>query len=62
LGEILKDFSYLRQLFFLLSFGYFLWIYQDQPEDHERKTFLSEIGEFFGALGLGALVIIYGRG
>jgi hypothetical protein len=46
---------------FLLSFGYFLWIYQHQPEGHERETFLSEIGEFFGTLGIWVLVIIYGR-
>jgi hypothetical protein len=46
---------------FLLSLGYFLSIYQNQSEEHERETFLSEIGEFFGTLGIWALVIIYGR-
>lgn len=46
---------------FLTSFGYFLSIYQNRPDDHESETFLSEIGEFFGTLGIWALVIIYGR-
>lgn len=47
---------------FLLSVGYFLWlIYQNQPKEHEHETFLSEIGEFFGTLGVWALIIIYGR-
>jgi hypothetical protein len=46
---------------FLISFGYFLSIYQNEPGDHERETFLSEIGEFFGTLGIWALAIIYGR-
>lgn len=47
---------------FLLSFGYFLWLlYQNQLERHEHETFLSEIGEFFGTLGVWTLVIIYGR-
>jgi len=46
---------------FLASLGYFVWIYQNRPEYHERETFLSEIGEFFGTLGVWALVIIYGR-
>ncbi len=46
---------------FLTSFVYFILIYQNRPDDHERETFLSEIGEIFGTLGIWALVIIYGR-
>ncbi len=46
---------------FLTSFVYFISIYPNRPDDHERETFLSEIGEFFGTLGVWALVIIYGR-
>jgi len=46
---------------FLTSFVYFLLISQNHPEDHEHETFLGEIGEFFGTIGLWALVIIYGR-
>ncbi len=45
----------------LVSFVYFLSIYQNHPDGHERETFLSEVGEFFGTLGVWALVIIYGR-
>ena len=46
---------------FLISFVYFISIYQNRPDDHERETFLSEIGEFFGILGTWALVVIYAR-
>ncbi len=46
---------------FLTSLVYFISIYQNRPDDHERETFLREIGEFFGTLGVWALVIIYGR-
>ena len=46
---------------FLISLGYFLTIYPNRPEDPEHETFLREMGEFFGTLGLWALLIIYGR-
>ena len=46
---------------FLISLGYFLSIYPNRPEDPEHETFLAEIGEVFGTLGIWALVIIYGR-
>ena len=46
---------------FLISLGYFLSIYQNRPEGDEGETFLHEMGEFFGTLGLWGLVIIYGR-
>ncbi len=46
---------------FLVSLGYFLAMYPNRPEDTEDETFLSEIGEVFGTLGIWALVIIYGR-
>ncbi len=46
---------------FLLSLGYFLANYPSRPEEPEHETFLSEIGEVFGTLGIWALVIIYGR-
>lgn len=57
----LKSILIFTAIVFFTSFGYFLSIYQNQPEDHERETLLSEIGEIFGTLGLWALVIIYGR-
>ena len=46
---------------FLISLGYFLSIYPNRPEDPEHETFLREIGEVFGTLGLWALALIYGR-
>lgn len=46
---------------FLTSLGYFLAIYPNRPEDTEHETFLREMGEVFGTLGIWALVIIYGR-
>lgn len=46
---------------FLISLGYFLSIYPNRPEDPEHETFLHEMGEVFGTLGVWALVIIYGR-
>ncbi|HNP27702.1 MAG TPA: hypothetical protein PKK23_01570 [Nitrospirales bacterium] len=46
---------------FLASLGYFLAIYPNRPGDTEHETFLREIGEVFGTLGIWALVIIYGR-
>jgi hypothetical protein len=46
---------------FLISLGYFLSIYSNRPEGPEHETFLHEMGEFFGTLGLWALLIIYGR-
>lgn len=46
---------------FLISLVYFLAIYPNRPEDSEHETFLREIGEGFGTVGLWALVIIYGR-
>ncbi|GJL70663.1 MAG: hypothetical protein NPIRA06_32980 [Nitrospirales bacterium] len=46
---------------FLISLGYFLSIYPNRPEDPEHETFLREMGEVFGTLGVWALVIIYGR-
>jgi preprotein translocase subunit YajC len=46
---------------FLASLAYFLAIYPNRAEDPEHETFLHEIGEVFGTLGIWALVIIYGR-
>ena len=46
---------------FLTSLVYFLAIYPNRPEEPEHETFLREMGEAFGTLGVWALVIIYGR-
>ena len=60
----MKKFKHLllfTAIVFLTSLGYFLAIYPNRPEDHENETFLREMGEVFGTLGIWALVIIYGR-
>ena len=46
---------------FLISLGYFLSIYPNRPEDPDHETWLREMGEVFGTLGVWALVIVYGR-
>jgi len=46
---------------FLISLGYFLAIYPNRLADPEHETFLHEMGEVFGTLGVWALAIIYGR-
>lgn len=44
-----------------LSVAYFIYAYNVYPPVVERETFLSEIGEGFGEVGLWALLFIYGR-
>ena len=46
---------------FLVSIGYFIYAYTFYPPTPERETFLSEIGEGFGEVGLWALLFIYTR-
>ena len=43
------------------SIVYFLYAYSMYPPTPERETFLSEIGEGFGEIGLWALLFIYAR-
>jgi len=57
----LKNILLFTATVFLISLGYFLAIYPNRPEDPEHETFLHEIGEVFGTLGIWALLIIYGR-
>ena len=45
----------------LASIVYFLYAYTMYPPTPERETFLSEIGEGFGEVGLWALLFIYAR-
>jgi len=45
----------------LLSVVYFIYAYTAYPPIPERETFLSEIGEGFGEIGLWALLFIYAR-
>jgi hypothetical protein len=43
------------------SIAYFIYAYNVYPPIAERETFLSEIGEGFGEVGLWALLFIYAR-
>lgn len=45
----------------LSSIVYFVYAYKTYPPIHEQETFLSEIGEGFGEVGLWALLFIYAR-
>jgi len=45
----------------LISVFYFIYAYSVQSIPEERETFLTEIGEFFGKVGLGLLSFIYFR-
>ena len=44
-----------------VSVVYFIYAYTTYPPTPENETFLSEIGEGFGELGLWGLLFIYGR-
>lgn len=46
---------------FTLSLGYFSYVYFQSPPGVEHETFLSEIGEGFGEIGLYAMLFIYLR-
>ena len=45
----------------LVSIAYFVYAYTVYPPTPERETFLSEIGEGFGVVGLWGLLFIYSR-
>lgn len=45
----------------IASLAYFLYAYSVYPAVEEKETFLSEIGEVFGEIGLAALAFIYFR-
>ena len=46
---------------FAISAVYFIYAYSVYPTVPERETFLSEIGEELGNIGLFGLLLIYGR-
>lgn len=46
---------------FVISAVYFVYAYFAYPVVEERETFMTEIGEGFGELGLAALLFIYFR-
>ena len=45
----------------LVSVAYFIYAYAVHPIPEERETFLTEMGEGFGKIGLAMLVFIYFR-
>jgi hypothetical protein len=45
----------------IVSAGYFIYAHTTYPPTPERETFLSEIGEGFGEVGLWLLLFIYAR-
>ncbi len=45
----------------LVSLVYFIYAYSVHPIPEERETFLTEMGEGFGKIGLAMLVFIYFR-
>ena len=46
---------------FVISLGYFIYASTVYPPTPENESFLSEIGEGFGEIGLYGLLLIYGR-
>jgi len=46
---------------FIFSFSYFLYVSSEGDANPHEETYLDEIGEGFGGLGLAALALIYGR-
>ena len=45
----------------VISVAYFIYAYFVYPPTPERETFLHEIGEVFGEVGLWLLLFIYAR-
>ena len=45
----------------IVSVVYFIYAYITYPPTPENETFLSEVGEGFGVVGLWGLLFIYGR-
>ena len=45
----------------IVSVVYFVYAYTTYPPTPENETFLSEVGEGFGVVGLWGLLFIYGR-
>lgn len=61
MSKSLRDFLIYTVLVFVLSVVYFIYAYTVFPPIPERETFLTEIGEGFGEVGLWALLFIYAR-
>lgn len=57
----IKDVLVYTAIVLFVSIVYFVYAYTTYPPTPERETFLSEIGEGFGEVGLWALLFIYAR-
>lgn len=57
----IKGILFYTAIVLLASVAYFIYAYNVYPPVAERETFLSEIGEGFGEVGLWALLFIYAR-
>ena len=60
----MKDFKVVliyTAVILIVSVAYFIYVYFVYPPIPERETFLSEIGEGFGEVGLWLLLFIYSR-
>lgn len=57
----LKTYLIFSLAILLISIGYSIYAYFSYPAPLEKETFLSEIGEGFGEIGLWCLVFIYFR-
>lgn len=61
MSKSLRDFFIYTVIVLIVSIVYFIYAYTVYPPIPERETFLSEIGESFGEIGLWALLFIYAR-
>ncbi len=57
----IKGILFYTAIVLLASVAYFIYAYNVYPPVAERETFLSEIGEVFGEVGLWLLLFIYAR-
>lgn len=60
-GHHIKRILIYTAIISLISLAYFVYAYMAYPAIEEQETFLSEIGEGFGKIGLGLLLFIYCR-
>ena len=61
LSRGLKRILSFTAIVFVISLVYFIYAYLAYPKVPERETFLTEMGEGFGEIGLWLLLFIYGR-
>jgi len=60
-SKSIRDFLIYTVIVLIISVVYFVYAYTVYPPVPERETFLTEIGEGFGEVGLWALLFIYAR-